>query len=122
MRTVWRNHHGSFAPVSSDALGQVGTMYPGPRDEPGRQGRDGPLGLLIAPGILLRLVPGSPAALYLGCRRPALKLIRRLFEHFRQPLQRGGEVLLRRPGSGGLGRGAGGKLVALAGKSIDLFV
>ena len=80
------------APVSSDALGQVGTMYPGPRDEPGRQGRDSPLGLLIAPGILLRLVPGSPANPYLGSRGRALKLIRRLFEHFRQPLQCGRKV------------------------------
>jgi len=48
-------------------------MYPGFQDEPGPQDRDSPLGLLIAPGILMWLVPGSPAAAYLGVPRVVLK-------------------------------------------------
>ena len=66
-------------------------MYPGPRDGPGRQGRDSPLGLLIAPGILMRLVPGSPAAPYLGCAGARLKLVGAFLEHFGEMLERRGE-------------------------------
>ena len=66
-------------------------MYPGPRDEPGRQGRDSSLDLLIAPGILMRLVPGSPAASYLGVRGASLKLVGTFFEHLCQSLEGGGE-------------------------------
>ena len=94
-------------------------MYPGPRDEPGRQGRDSPQDVIIAPGILMRLVPGSPAAAYLGSRKAALKLIRGLLEHFGEPLERGGEV--------GLGRRSGrrrlrarGECVALLREGLDL--
>ena len=67
-------------------------MYPGPQDEPGRQGRDSSRGLLIAPGILLRLVPGSPADPYLGYRGPPLKLVGAGFEKFGEPLERGSEL------------------------------
>ncbi|ANY20543.1 hypothetical protein A6F68_02037 [Tsuneonella dongtanensis] len=66
-------------------------MYLGPRDEPGRQGRDSSLGLLIAPGILMWLVPGSPAAAYLGARGPALKLVGAFLEHFGEPFERRGQ-------------------------------
>lgn len=57
-------------------------MYPSSRDEPGYKGRDSPQDVLIAPGILLRLVPGSPAVFYLGATARALKFIRGLLEHF----------------------------------------
>ena len=50
---------------------QVGAVYPDPTAEPVDQGRDSSLGLLIASGIFDRLVPGSPAAPYLGCDRRA---------------------------------------------------
>lgn len=63
---------------------QVGTMYPDFLDEPGPRGRDSPLGLLIAPGILMWLVPGSPAVPYLGVGRATLKRIGKLFEAFGQ--------------------------------------
>lgn len=53
---------------------QVGAVYPGSQDEPVFQGRDSSLGLLIASGIFKRLVPGSPAASYLGCVARRLKL------------------------------------------------
>ena len=66
-------------------------MYPGSRDEPGPQGRDSPQDVLIAPGILMRLVPGSPAAAYLGARGPALKLVGALLEHFGEMFERGGQ-------------------------------
>ena len=56
-------------------------MYPGPRDEPGRQDRDSPQDLLIAPGILMRLVPGSPASPYLGPRGALLKLVGAFFQN-----------------------------------------
>ena len=61
-------------------------MYPGSQDEPGPQGRDSPRGLLIAPGILMRLVPGSPAAAYLRLRSRFLK-------HSGQRLDAGGQRL-----------------------------
>jgi hypothetical protein len=74
---------------------QVGTMYPDFRDEPGPQDRDSPQDLLIAPGILMRLVPGSPAATYLGGRSPPLKLVGTILEHFCEPLEGGGQFLHR---------------------------
>lgn len=83
---------------------QVGTIYPGPRDEPGRQGRDSSRDLLIAPGILMRLVPGSPAIFYLGSCSPALKLVGAFLKHLRKTFERGGErfhVLATRTGWGG---------------------
>ena len=116
---VWRNHRGSFAPVSSDAERQVGTMCPGPRDGPGRQGRDSPQDVIIAPGILMRLVPGSPAASYLGSRKAALKLIRGLLEHFSETLERGGEIGFGGQG-GRRGSGARGKQVTLQCQGVDL--
>ena len=51
------------------------------------QGRDSSLGLLIASGIFKRLVPGSPAALYLGGGKLALKLIRAFFDQLCQLLE-----------------------------------
>ena len=51
-------------------------MCPGSRDEPGPQSRDSPLGMLIAPGILWWLVPGSPAIVYLGMDGGFLKRLR----------------------------------------------
>jgi len=66
-------------------------MYPDFRDEPGPQDRDSSLGLLIAPGILMRLVPGSPAAAYLGSCAPALKLVSAFLEHFGEMFERRGE-------------------------------
>lgn len=66
-------------------------MYPDFLDEPGPQGRDSSLGLLIAPGILIRLVPGSPAAAYLGAGSPTLKLVGTFLEHFGKMFERRGE-------------------------------
>lgn len=65
-------------------------MYPDFLDEPGPQGRDSPQDLLIAPGILMRLVPGSPAAPYLGSRGAPLKLVGAFLEHFGETFERGG--------------------------------
>ena len=66
-------------------------MYPDFQDEPGPQGRDSPRGMLIAPGILLRLVPGSPATPYLGGPGPRLKLVGAFLEHFGEMFERRGE-------------------------------
>lgn len=96
-------------------------MYPDFLDEPGPQGRDSPQDVLIAPGILMRLVPGSPAVSYLGTRRRTLKLIRRLLEHFRQSLECRGEVGFGRTVAVGC-RWARGQLVTLAGQCLDLIV
>ena len=71
-------------------------MYPDFLDEPGPQGRDSPQDVLIAPGILMRLVPGSPAAAYLGSLAGALKLVGALLEHFGQALERWRKIALRR--------------------------
>ena len=69
----WRNHHGSVPGKSSDAKGQVGAVYPSPTAELVDQGRDSSHGLLIASGIFMRLVPGSPAMPYLGGTAATLK-------------------------------------------------
>ncbi len=52
---------------------QVGVVCTGPPDKPGRLDSDNSLGLLIASGMFERLVPGSPASFYLGCRAPSHK-------------------------------------------------
>ncbi len=52
---------------------QVGTVCPNPTAEPVDQGRDSSHGLLIASGIFMRLVPGSPAMPYLGGTAATLK-------------------------------------------------
>lgn len=69
---------------------QVGTVYPDFLDEPGPQGRDSPLGLLIAPGIVMRLVPGSPAAAYLGARPTTLKRVGKFLHLLGDCLEPGG--------------------------------
>ena len=88
---VWRNHHGRLPRNPPTPQRQVGAVYPGSRDEPDNQGRDSSQGMLIAPGILLRLVPGSPAAAYLGARGPPLKLVSAFLEHLRETFERGRE-------------------------------
>ena len=45
---------------------QVGAVYPDPTAELVDLDRDNSLGLLIASGMFMRLVPGSPVNAYLG--------------------------------------------------------
>ena len=71
---------------------QVGDIYPNSQDEPGHRGRDIPHGLLIAPGILLRLVPGSPAVSYVGSGSAVLKPRSKALEPLGERFQRFGEV------------------------------
>ena len=53
---------------------QVGAVYSGPQDEPVDQIRDSSLGMLIASGMFMQFVPGSPAKAYLGIVCTCLKL------------------------------------------------
>ena len=79
-------------------------MCPDFLDEPGPQGRDSSQGMLIAPGIVLRLVPGSPAIAYLGCGGPRLKLVGTFLEHFGKTLERGSGVVGSETGGDRRGR------------------
>lgn len=64
----------------------------GPYFRPRTPDRDGSLGLLIAPGIFCRFVPGSPADAYLGCSWLALKPVGTEFELFGKSFQCQGQV------------------------------
>lgn len=77
---------------------QVGTVYPDLPDEPASRGRDSTLGLLIASGMFKRLVPGSPAAVYLGCLRLALKLVGTILQQIGKVFQRRGQIRVEQHG------------------------
>ena len=74
---------------------QVGAVCLGPQDEPVNQDRDSSLGMLIASGMFNQLVPGSPAAAYLGVSETALKLARTIFYSVGQFLQLVGDMVRR---------------------------